>query len=160
VTGSCAAISTTVGTPLLLVLLCVGSCAGPGPSTEPPSAADAEAILAKITTSKGIHYAEASAITQVYFATFLSGCGFAEGPTLRQGVWRSRARVGYAGELLSGAIEVNPTTGGIGYTGCPVFQTLEEFRDGVERVRRGARQGGDRSGPLELPCWIRNRTAG
>ena len=148
------------GIGLLLVLLSVGSCAEPGPGTEPPSVADAEAILAKIITSKGIHYAEANAITTVYFATFLSGCGFAEGPKLRQGVWRSRARVGYSGELLRGAIEVNATTGGVGYTGCPVFQTLEEFRDGVERAQRATRQVGDRGGRPELPCWIRNRTAG
>lgn len=148
------------GIGLLLALLCVASCAGPGPGSEPLSAADAEEILAKINTSKGIHYAEANAITKVYFETFLSGCGFAEGPTFRQGVWRSRARVGYAGELLPGAIEVNATTGGIGYTGCPVFQTLEEFRDGVERARRQARRGGDPNGRPELPCWIRNRTAG
>jgi hypothetical protein len=146
------------GIGLLFVVLCIGSCAGPGPGSD--TVADAEASLAKITTSKGIHYVEAEAITKVYFATFLSGCGFAEGPTFRHGVWRSRARVGYAGELLPGAIEVNATTGGIGYTGCPVFQTLEEFRDGVERARREVRQGGDRNGRPELPCWIRNRTAG
>lgn len=147
------------GIGLLLALLCVGSCAGPDPGSESLSAADAEVILAKIATSKSIHYAEANAITTVYFATFLSGCGFAEGPTFGQGVWRSRARVGYTGELLPGAIEVNATTGGIGYIGCPVFQTLEEFRDGVERVRQ-VRQGGDPSGRPELPCWARNRTAG
>lgn len=143
---------------LLLALLCVGSCAGPDPDSGGLSTRDAEAILAKITTSEGIHYAEANAITTVYFATFLSGCGFAEGPSLRQGVWRSRARVGYAGELLPGAIEVNATTGGIGYAGCPVFQTLEEFREGVERKRREARHGSDRPGRPAPPCW--SRTAG
>jgi hypothetical protein len=143
---------------LLFLMLCVGSCSGAGPDNEPLTAADAEATLAQITTGKGIHYAEAKAITSVYFATFLSGCGFAEGPTFGQGVWRSRARVGYAGELLPGAIEVNATTGGIGYAGCPVFQTLEEFRAGIERGRLTARQGGDRNGRPELPCW--NRTAG
>ena len=146
---------------LLFVMLCVGSCAGPGPVSEPVAPpADAQATLAKITTGKRIHYAEAKAITEVYFATFLSGCGFAEGPTFRHGVWRSRARVGYAGELLPGAIEVNATTGGIGYPGCPFFQTLEEFRDGVERAWREARQGRDRNSRPELPCWIRNRAAG
>ena len=143
------------------MMLCVGSCAGPGPDSEPvASAAEFEATLAKITTSKGIHYTEAKAITKIYFATFLDGCGFAEGPTFRQGVWRSRARVGYAGELLPGAIEVNATTGGIGYTGCPVFRTLEDFRDGVERARRKGAKGGDPNGRPELPCWFRNRTAG
>jgi hypothetical protein len=148
------------GIGLLLLMLCVDGCAGPGPDTEPRSVSDAEAILAKTTASKGIQYAEANAITRVYFDTFLSGCGFAEGPTLRKGVWRSRARVGYSGELLPGAIEVNPTTGGVGYSGCPAFQTLEEFRDGVERARRQARQVGARGGPPGLPCWFRNRTAG
>ena len=43
-------------------------------------------LVVMVCTSKGIHYAEARQITKVYFATFLSGCGFAEGPTLRQGV--------------------------------------------------------------------------
>src|SRR5258705_12479172 len=102
------------GIGLLFVMLCVGSCAGPSPDSEPvASAAEFEATLAKIATSKGIHYTEAKAMTQIYFATFLDGCGFAEGPTFRQGVWRSRARAGYAGALLPGAIAGNGTTGAI-----------------------------------------------
>jgi len=63
------------GIGLLFAMLCLGDCAGPEADGE--TAADAVASLAKITTSKGIHYAEARQITKVYFATFrgnVSGC--------------------------------------------------------------------------------------
>ena len=138
---------------LIIAALYMAGCAGPGAESQPlASAADAAATLAKVSANSGIDYQEAKGLTDVYFATFLSGCGFADGPTLRQGIWRSRARVGYAGELLPGAIEVNAETGGIGYAGCPVFRNVEELRAAVERAWREPQQG--------PPCWARNRTAG
>jgi hypothetical protein len=112
---------------------------------------DLGAELGKISATNGIRYADARVLTEAYFGTFLSGCGFAERPTLRRGVWRARARVGFAGELLPDAIEVDARTGAIGFPGCPAFHTLEEFRDAVERAQREPPDG-------LLPCWVRNRT--
>src|SRR4029453_3820102 len=108
---------------------------------------DIKPALARGSAEKGTGYAEAKVLTEAYFAVFLSGYGFAEGPTLKQGVWRSKARVGFAGEPLPGAIEVNAKTGAIGYHNCPRFQNVEEFREAVERADREQASG--------LPCWFR-----
>jgi hypothetical protein len=133
---------------LLLIALQAFGCAAPE-GVAP--ARDLGAELAKISARNGIRYAEARTLTEAYFETFLSGCGFAEGPRRHWGVWRARARVGFAGELLPGAIEVDARTGAIGFPGCPAFHTLEEFRDAVERAQREPPDG-------LLPCWVRNRT--
>ena len=137
---------------VLLVALCAYSCVGSDPALEPPAASQGiDATLAGISTADGIQRREAQALTEAYFEAFLSGCGVAEGPTLRDGVWRSKARVGHAGELLPGAIEVNAKTGGIGYPGCPILQTVEEFRSALQAARREPQQ--------VLPCWARHRDA-
>jgi hypothetical protein len=134
---------------LLWALLAAG-CAAPQRVASPWDPEAELAKIEKINVTNGIRYAEARTLTEAYFGTFLSGCGFAEGPRRHHGVWRSRARVGFAGELLPGAIEVDARTGAIGFPGCPVFRTLEEFRDAVERAQREPSEG-------LLPCWVRNR---
>jgi hypothetical protein len=129
------------------------ACAGPVPDNGSIVwDADVKAALARVSADKGIGYAEARMLTEAYFAVFLSGCGFAEGPTLQQGIWRSRARVGYAGEPLPGAIEVDARTGAIGYQRCPRFRNVEDFREAVERADRQPAGG--------LPCWLRDKPAG
>jgi hypothetical protein len=137
----------------LFILLFATGCRGSDSTIELNiSAKEIDTVLASISPKEGIRYREAQVITAAYFETFLSGCGVAEGPRLRHGVWRSRARVGYAGEPLPGAIEVDSKTGGVKYAGCPSFATAAELRDAIERERREPAQG--------PPCWLRNRRAG
>jgi hypothetical protein len=116
------------------------------------SAHEIDAVLASLSPKEGIRYREAQVITLAYFKTFLSGCGIAEGPKLRHGVWRSRGLVGYSGEPLPDAIEVDSKTGGVKYAGCPSFETAAEFRAAIEHERREPAQG--------PPCWLQNRKAG
>lgn len=92
------------------------------------------------------------AIFFMYFRTFLSECGVSEGPKLYHGVWRSRGLVGYSGEPLPDAIEVDAKTGGVKYPGCPSFETALELRAAIERERKG---------PAQFPpCWLRARKVG
>jgi hypothetical protein len=138
---------------ILLTMMVAMGCGGPVPDNGSiRSDADIKPALARVSTEKGIGHAEAKVLTEAYFAVFLSGCGFAEGPTLKQGVWRSKARVGYAGDPLPGAIEVDAKTGAIGYQRCPSFRNVEEFREAVERADREPA-----SGP---PCWLREKPTG
>jgi hypothetical protein len=141
---------------MLLTMMVAMGCAGPAPDDDSiiRSDADIKPALARLSTEKGIGYAEAKVLTEAYFAIFLSGCGFAEGPTLKQGVWRSKARVGFAGEPLPGAIEVDAKTGAIGYQRCPRFRNVEEFREAVERADREPATG------FQFPCWSRDKAAG
>jgi len=138
---------------IVLIMLSAMSCAGPGPDNGSIVVdSDVKAALARVNADNGIGYAEARVLTEAYFATFLSGCGFAEGPTQQRGVWRSKARVGFAGDPLPGAIEVDAKTGAIGYQRCPRFRNVEEFRDAVERA--------DREPASDLPCWLHDKPAG
>ena len=128
----------------------------------PRTSEDLDALLATVVVADGIQRQEARILTEGYFVTFLSGCGFAEGPTLRQGVWRSKARVGYSGDLLPGAIQVDARTGAINYPGCPAFRTVDEFRSAVRGVRSAVREigRGEQQRAPELPCWMKGRSAG
>src|SRR5262245_42461726 len=87
---------------ILLTMMVAMGCAGPAPDSNSiiRSDADIKPALARVSAEKGIGHKEAKILTEAYFAVFLSGCGFAEGPTLKQGVWRSKARVGFAGDPL------------------------------------------------------------
>src|SRR5262245_38116153 len=139
---------------ILLTMMVAMGCAGPAPDNDSiiRSDADIKPALARVSAEKGIGYTEAKVLTEAYFAVFLSGCGFAEGPTLKHGVWQSKARVGFAGDPLPGAIEVDAKTGAIGYQRCPRFRNVEEFREAVERA--------DREPASALPCWFRDKPAG
>jgi hypothetical protein len=108
---------------ILLTVMVATGCAGPAPDNDSIIRSDAEIkpAFARVSAEKGTGHAEAKVLTEAYFVVFMSGCGFAEGPTLKQGVWRSKARVGFAGDPLPGAIEVNAKTGAIGYQRCHAF---------------------------------------
>jgi hypothetical protein len=134
-----------------IVALCVCST---GSDLDPELFAERELdrTLARIDITDGIQLHEAAAIMDAYRWMTLSGCGSTEEPTWGDGVWRSRAWLGYAGVLLPGAIEVDARTGAVGYPGCPGFQTLARFRAGWREP------GGETS--WDPPCWAESRPAG
>jgi hypothetical protein len=86
-----------------------------------------ESIVRHVNLSKGISWAEAAAIAEVYFSRNINGCGAAAEPVDRGDHWAVTPLVGIAAAPDPNPIVIEKRTGRVSWKRGPTFATLQEL---------------------------------
>jgi hypothetical protein len=95
--------------------------------------------VSSFSVTDGIDHSEAELLAQAFFLWKIGGCGFAESPEDAGAEWRSRPRVGIAGQPSSDFIRINKQTGLISHASEPPIAAQSVIGHERERLRDNLR---------------------
>ena len=87
------------------------------------------------SATDGVDQHEANLLAQAFFLWKIGGCGFADAPGDDGEEWRSRPRIGYAGQPGSEFIRIDKRTGTVSYASEPPATAASVIQHERERLR-------------------------
>jgi hypothetical protein len=100
---------------------------------------DFKKATASFSVGDGVDQPEANLLAQAFFLWKIGACGFAEAPTDAGGEWRSRPRIGFAGQPGNDAIRIDKRTGIVSYASEAPVTAASVIQHERERLRDNLR---------------------